>query len=332
VLIGRLDLFLFLPAWICVLLSGSGRLPRPLAAWLQHGATAALWSGILALQCAARVQGAYFPPEILSAALVGAALLCGFRLRPTLAGIALFTLLDLFCVWFAAVPSGQQLLDTMTVGALGCCALGGASLVEASRRRLWLARLIADLAARNDALTGLATRAEFNRRFPLIVAQGRRERRPVTLMILAIDGFRAINEQYDHLYGDLVLRAVAGEVLQCARRNTDLRARFSGGTLALVWYGTAPDVVAGVAQELLAAVRAIQLECPPSGEAPRLSLSIGALCTVPDERSTPSELLEATDTLMHRARGCGGNRLMLDRRIGGTVLNENSKLRAAATS
>ncbi|MDR3416855.1 MAG: GGDEF domain-containing protein [Nevskia sp.] len=330
-LVGRMEVGLFLPALLFAVVANSGRLQQAASSSLQHTATAALWSGILALQCFAQVRGAYFPPEVLSAALLGGALVCGFRLRPMLIGIALFTALDLLCIWGGGPSTERALLDTLTVATLGCCAMGGASLVEASRRRLWIAGQVADVAARNDPLTGLATRAEFNLRFPLVVAQARREQKPVTLMVLSIDGFRAINEKFDHLYGDLVLRAVAAQLQQYGRRPMDLRARFSGGKLAVVWYNAVPEMVAEFAQELLKGVRAVELERPPYGVAPRLSLSIGALCLVPDERSSPSELVRSADSLMYRARNDGGDRLLLQRKAGDAP-GEVTALGVVATS
>jgi diguanylate cyclase (GGDEF)-like protein len=307
-LLGRLGPGLFVPLFLLAAVANLGRLSERLTSAMHVVASLALWCGILALQVASGPGATAFPPEVLATALLGAALLCGFRLRPMLWGIAVFSLLDLLLA--SGAGGGRPSMDAVLVTVLGGCAAGGACLAEASRRRQWIASQIADCAARCDPLTGLDSRAEFNLRFPLLVAQARRERLPLSLALIAIDDFRAINEKFNHLYGDLVLRRVAEQAQRFGKRPLDLKARFAGGKLALVWYNSEPAAAAELTRELLQAVRVLQLERPARGTAPRLSLSVGVLGLVPQERTTPSEVLRQADALMYQARGAGGDRLI----------------------
>ena len=310
-LLGRLEFGLFLPVFLLVAAANSGRVPDLVSSWLHVGASLGLWCGILVLQYAARHGDAHVPPETLGVVLLGAALLCGFRLRPMLWGIAAFTALGLLLEWQIGIQAGEFPTDALLVVALGGCAAGAACVAEASRRRLWIAGQIADFAARCDPLTGLLTRAEFNLRFPLVVAQGRREHQPLSLILIAIDDFRAINEKFNHIYGDLVLHRVAEQILQFGKRPLDLKARFAGGKLAMVWYNADPRAVGEMAKQLLQAVRGIELEQPSSGTAPRLTLSAGVLTLIPDERTSPLDMLKTADALMYQARSVGRDRVVV---------------------
>ena len=310
-LLGRLELGLFLPVFLLVAVANSGRVPDLVSSWLHVGASLGWWSGILALQYGAWHGVAHVPPEMLGVALLCASLLCGFRLRPMLWGIAAFTLLGLLLEWQLAVHPGVFPADALLVAALGGCAAAAARIAESSRRRLWIAGQIADFAARCDPLTGLVTRAEFNLRFPLVVAQGRREQQPVSLMMIAIDDFRAINEKFGHIYGDMVLHRVAEQVLQFGKRPLDLKARFAGGKLTMAWYDCAPQAAGEMARQLLLAVRGIDLERPASGTAPRLTLSAGVLTLLPDERTSPLDMLKIADALMYQARSAGRDRVAI---------------------
>lgn len=309
--LGRMELGLFLPVFLLVAVANSGRVPDPVSSWLHVAASLGMWSGILALQYEAWSGVAHLPPGMLGVALLCAALLCGFRLRPMLLGIAVFTLLDLLLEWQLAVRVGDFTVDALLVAALGGCAAAAARIAEASRRRLWIAGQIADFAARSDPLTGLVTRAEFNLRFPLMVAQGRREHQPISLMLIAIDDFRAINEKLGHIYGDLVLHRVAEQILLLGKRPLDLKARFAGGKLAIGWYDCKPQAAGEMAMQLLQAVRGIELERPASGAAPHVTLSAGVLSLLPDERTSPLNMLKIADALMYQARSAGRDRAVI---------------------
>jgi len=310
-LLGWMELGLFLPVVLLAAVASSGRVPDLVSSWFHVGASLGLWSCILELQYGASQGVAHVPPEMLGVVLLCAALLCGFRLRPMLWGIAAFTLLGLLLEWRAANLAGDYPMDALLVAALGGCAAAAARIAEASRRRLWITGQIADFAARCDPLTGLATRAEFNLRFPLVVAQGRREHQPVSLMLITIDDFRTINEKFGHIYGDLVLHRVAEQILQFGKRPLDLKARFAGGKLVMAWYNCAPQAAGEMAKQLLQAVRGIELERPASGTAPRLTLSAGVLTLLPDERTSPLDMLKIAEALMYQSRSIGRDRLVI---------------------
>lgn len=310
-LLGRVAFFLFVPVLLLAAVANAGRVRDALSSWINVAACLALWSGILLLRYAAPHGPFGLPREVLGLTLLGGALLCGFRLFPMLCGIGAFTALNLLLELWGGTHIGRFSVDAGLIAVLGACAAAAACSAEASRRRLWIAGQIADFAARNDPLTGLMTRAEFNLRFPLVVAQGRREHQPVSLMLIAIDDLRVINETINHLYGDKVLRGVADQTLTFGNRPLDLKARFAGGKIAIVLYNAEPQAASRLATQLLQAVRSMELEHPTGGAAPRVTLSAGMITLIPVERTTHSELLKIAEALMYQARSNGCDQVVI---------------------
>jgi diguanylate cyclase (GGDEF)-like protein len=87
---------------------------------------------------------------------------------------------------------------------------------------------IAEEAASRDALTGLRNRTWIESQIERRIARNG----PLTLAIVDIDGFKAVNDKHGHLVGDELLRMFAGE-LQSASRSTDLIGRWGGDEFIL---------------------------------------------------------------------------------------------------
>jgi diguanylate cyclase (GGDEF)-like protein len=303
--VGQLIFGLLVPVLLLAAVANSYRAFDSLSSWINFVACLLLWSGILLARYEAPNGVLWLPREVLGLTLLGGAVLCGFRLFPLLCGIAIFTALNLLIEIWGKAHSGRFPADALLIAVLGGCAAAAACSAEASRRRLWIAAQIAEFASRSDPLTGLLTRAEFNLRFPLVVAQGRREQEPVSIMLFLIDDFRIINETFDHLYGDMLLRRVAEQTLNLANRPLDLKARFAGGKLVIAMYNADADAAAAVANKLMLAVRSIEWEPPTEGAPPQVTLSAGLISMIPAQRTTVLELLAAAETMMERARRAG---------------------------
>ncbi|HEV2676782.1 MAG TPA: diguanylate cyclase [Aliidongia sp.] len=92
-----------------------------------------------------------------------------------------------------------------------------------------------------DPLTGLATHRAFDRRIAAEIARVDRIERPLTLAILDIDHFRALNERHGYPVGDGVLRSLA-LLLRRRLRRSDVIGRFGGDRLAVLLPETEPDM------------------------------------------------------------------------------------------
>jgi diguanylate cyclase (GGDEF)-like protein/PAS domain S-box-containing protein len=123
----------------------------------------------------------------------------------------------------------------------------------------------------HDPLTGLPNRLLFQDRLWHALERGHRERTPTCVLIIDLDGFKAINDRLGHPMGDLVLMAFA-ERLRSVLRASDTAARLGGDEFSIVCENTAlPD-----AEVLAARLRTTVTDpLPAGGTAVGIGVSIG---------------------------------------------------------
>jgi diguanylate cyclase (GGDEF)-like protein len=125
--------------------------------------------------------------------------------------------------------------------------------------------------ARTDHLTGLANRREFERAIEREVALAQRHDRPLTLMLIDLDGLKQINDRHGHQAGDSALRLVAQQLLRVVRAS-DLCGRLGGDEFCVAMPETSLSRAREVAARLDAAIRTIsQGEKLPE----RIEVSVG---------------------------------------------------------
>jgi diguanylate cyclase (GGDEF)-like protein/PAS domain S-box-containing protein len=123
----------------------------------------------------------------------------------------------------------------------------------------------------HDALTGLPNRLLFQDRLWHALERGHRERTPTCVLIMDLDGFKAINDELGHPMGDLVLIAFA-ERLRSVLRASDTAARLGGDEFSIVCENTEPADARVLGDRLRAAVtEPLSL----SGTAVSVGISIG---------------------------------------------------------
>ncbi len=161
-------------------------------------------------------------------------------------------------------------------------------------------------AAVRDSLTGLLNHREFYRRMTDEIARCERSGLPLTVMMIDLDYFKAINDTYGHLRGDAVLREVASAITACVREE-DVVARYAGDEFAVILPGTAEREALSVAERLRACVRGVlaAVDLPAEEE---LTLSIGIATRWPGEH-TVTRTVELADLALYRAKEAGRDRV-----------------------
>ncbi|MFA9438882.1 diguanylate cyclase domain-containing protein [Uliginosibacterium sp. sgz301328] len=155
--------------------------------------------------------------------------------------------------------------------------------------------------AMHDALTGLPNRTLFGERLSHAVARAHRHRSRLAVMFIDLDGFKSINDNHGHAFGDTVLVAVATR-LRGALRESDTVARLSGDEFAVVIEDLRdPRDVGVIAQSLLSAVT---LPVEAGEHVAQPSLSIG-ICVYPDHSTEVECLVALADEAMYRAKKAG---------------------------
>jgi diguanylate cyclase (GGDEF)-like protein/putative nucleotidyltransferase with HDIG domain len=148
-----------------------------------------------------------------------------------------------------------------------------------------------------DPLTGLPNRRSMFVHLERELARGERLKSQVAIIVMDIDGFKAINDTYGHNVGDHALREVAS-ALQGALRPYDLCVRYAGDEFIVVVADCSREAADAKRRELQARIGEIQLDVR-AGKRLRLGASAGA-AVFPEDGATYEALLAAADHLMYR--------------------------------
>jgi len=163
-------------------------------------------------------------------------------------------------------------------------------------------------AALHDALTGLANLRLYRERFRQLLRQGRRTGKRFAVLMLDLDRFKQVNDEFGHDMGDHLLRELARRIKACVRE-TDTVARRGGDEFAILLDGIRRAKDADVVARKI--LRCIAKPVTLGGEVVRPTASIG-LAVYPDAGTSFRTLEQRADVAMYTAKRAGGNAFVLD--------------------
>jgi two-component system cell cycle response regulator len=169
-----------------------------------------------------------------------------------------------------------------------------------------------------DFLTGFHNRRYLNARLREELARAQRFRQPIACLMIDVDHFKRVNDQYGHLAGDTLLREAARRI-DSEMRVSDIGARFGGDEFAIVLPQGGLQDGERVAQRMLEAVRGTPVQI--DGEhSENLSLSIGVAVAEPnvetrDFKLIAERLMAEADAALYRAKTGGRNRVAISQNI-----------------
>ena len=158
--------------------------------------------------------------------------------------------------------------------------------------------------ARHDVLTGLANRAEFNAKLDEASKRLKRNGGAVTVMMLDLDKFKAVNDTLGHPAGDQLLVEV-GRRLQSTIRETDVLARLGGDEFAIIQEG-GPSQHEGAIALALRIINTLSQPFDLNGHEAGIGTSIG-IAMAPENGVEPEELLKSADLALYDAKANGKN-------------------------
>lgn len=166
--------------------------------------------------------------------------------------------------------------------------------------------------ATTDSLTGLNNRRRIMELAEVEMARLRRYGRPVSVLMLDIDRFKAINDTHGHAVGDRALVRLA-EICRAELRDTDHIGRLGGEEFAIILPETPLASATEVAERLRHRLAMADIAAQPgghSGETLRMTVSIGvAMCG--DEDASFERALGRADRALYEAKSLGRNRVVV---------------------
>jgi diguanylate cyclase (GGDEF)-like protein len=235
---------------------------------------------------------------------VSAALAYGPRAGLAAAGLATVA----FAVVLLLDPNlstyGPEDALRLSIGLVATWLLAFVAVAYSSRQRRAMEGVI-DL-WRTDPLTGLFNRSQLFVTLEQEVSRTRRSDRGFCVLMMDLDGLKAINDSAGHLRGDEVLRAI-GSVIQGSIRTVDSAYRYGGDEFVVLLPET--DIVGAfvVAEKIRAGSEELGTALL-GGDEPMTSVSIG-LVSHPEDGMGAEELIAAADRAMYQAKKLGKNQI-----------------------
>jgi diguanylate cyclase (GGDEF)-like protein len=206
---------------------------------------------------------------------------------------------EVFQSWRRTAILVSVATGVLCVGILWLTLLLGREL----RRRQEAEQGLATLAA-TDSLTGLANRRRLDQVLRQEWARAQRNRKPLAVLMVDVDHFKAFNQRHGHAGGDHALREVAKTIEASIRRPADLAARYGGEEFQVVLPETDLAGARLLAERIRTSVEAL---APFADDAHSVTVSIGI--GLSGTQHDLSSVLGAADEALYRAKAKGRNRV-----------------------
>ena len=162
-----------------------------------------------------------------------------------------------------------------------------------------------EVLASTDALTGLPNRQAIMNKAEKEFARARQTQSPLSIVMIDVDHFKAINDQHGHAAGDHVLKEV-GTICQDVLRGSDVIGRIGGEEFVLLLPGAAQDSAEQVAERMRARLAGTQIQL--QNQTFNVTASFGVATLSSDDNSL-QEILDRADEAMYHAKHGGRNQV-----------------------
>lgn len=160
--------------------------------------------------------------------------------------------------------------------------------------------------ATRDSLTGCLNRRAFNEMFEKAFKEALQNKSELSCVMVDIDHFKAVNDNYGHATGDVIIKLLA-EVLTTNTRKIDLVGRYGGEEFCLVLPGLSVDEAVAVAERIRLRIKSESTARHENG--PRVTASLG-VASIFDNPEDPGELNKFADEALYVAKESGRNKVV----------------------
>jgi diguanylate cyclase (GGDEF)-like protein len=159
-----------------------------------------------------------------------------------------------------------------------------------------------------DGLTQLKNRYFFDQTYIKEFKRAARENWPFSIIMIDIDFFKKINDEYGHLFGDYCLVKSASLIQSIVHRPSDTVARYGGEEIAILLPNTSLDGAIKLAEKIREHFR--ETEFTNSGISKFITVSLGVSCGHPKHQDNAIKLLEIADQCLYKAKESGRDQVV----------------------
>jgi diguanylate cyclase (GGDEF)-like protein len=216
--------------------------------------------------------------------------------------------------WWVTVYGAPLGAEHVYFGALWLLLANGlgytaANALQRGQRVQYAQRLVMQQLLATDALTGIANRRSFDEAFVREWRRCARDGRPLSLLMIDVDHFKAYNDRFGHQKGDACLRRVARALVDCIDHADAIVARYGGEEFVCLLPRVDPRGAVKVARRVTAAIDRAAVPHPCSPNSDRITVSVGA-ATADVLADDETALLTLADELLYAAKNGGRNRVV----------------------
>jgi diguanylate cyclase (GGDEF)-like protein len=157
--------------------------------------------------------------------------------------------------------------------------------------------------ATTDSLTEICNRRFFDAHYEIAVADAKRQRYPLSVLMVDIDFFKSYNDYYGHIAGDDVIRQVASALKSQLSRATDIIARYGGEEFVLLLPHLSVTTAEQFAEKLRGGVFGLAIPHVKARPYNQITISVGLCTGIPNDNNS----LYIADTALYQAKLKGRN-------------------------
>lgn len=161
-----------------------------------------------------------------------------------------------------------------------------------------------------DALTGIYNRRYFNTVLKDYLQLAKRSNSYISILMIDVDDFKKINDEYGHILGDYFLIAFAKQIQEIIPRSTDFCARFGGDEFAVVLNDTSQEGAAIVANKIFESVHMINVEFQNEVIIIEPLVCIGVYSLKPEKEVSMEAFISKADEALYEAKRTGKNKIV----------------------
>lgn len=160
-----------------------------------------------------------------------------------------------------------------------------------------------------DLLTGLPNRRRFEVAYETAWQLAKRDRTPISLLMMDVDHFKDYNDAYGHLAGDSCLEQIGGALRHVIKRKSDTLCRYGGEEFICILPNTDTAAAEVLAHQLRDAVEALAIPHEYSSASHCVTISVGLATLHPAPEDTPKLLIDSADQALYVSKSNGRNRV-----------------------
>lgn len=159
----------------------------------------------------------------------------------------------------------------------------------------------------NDSLTQVRNRRFFDDMLQQMWKEASEQQEPISIMLLDIDHFKQVNDQYGHLAGDVCLQQVAEQLRYCITRSGDVICRYGGEEFVVLLPQTSVEQATGLAEKVRKRIADTLIKA--EGHEFHVTSSFGVGGYIPSTKDDALQLVSQCDQALYASKEAGRNRV-----------------------